>query len=57
MNRKTKLKETAALIYSSVRVSGLLKCFPVLALQIQPELKRRGMIDAVTNMHSSQRPQ
>ena len=39
MNRKTKLKETAALIYFSVRVSGLLKCFPVLAFQIQPKLK------------------
>ena len=38
-NRKAKLKETAALIYFSVRVSGLLKCFPVLALQIQPKLK------------------
>ena len=38
-NRKAKLKETAALIYFSLRVSGLLKCFPVLALQIQPKLK------------------
>ena len=38
-NRKAKLKETAALIYFSVRISGLLKCFPVLALQIQPKLK------------------
>ena len=38
-NRKAKLKETAAQIYSSVRVSGLLNCFPVLALQIQPKLK------------------
>ena len=56
-NRKAKLKETAALIYFSVRISGLLKCFPVLAFQIQPKLKRRGMVDAVTHMHSSQRPQ
>ena len=38
-NRKAKLKETATLIYFSLRVSGLLKCFPVLALQIQPKLK------------------
>ena len=38
-NRKAKLKETAALIYFSVRVSGLLKYFPVLALQIQPKRK------------------
>ena len=38
-NRKAKLKETAAIIYFSVRVSGLLKCFPALALQIQPKLK------------------
>ena len=38
-NRKAKLKETAALIYFFLRVSGLLECFPVLALQIQPKLK------------------
>ena len=40
-----------------MRVSGLLKCFPVLALQIQPKLKRRHMIDVVTHTHNSQRPQ
>ena len=38
-NRKAKLEETAALIYFSVRVSGLLKCFPILALHIQPKIK------------------
>ena len=40
-----------------MRLSGFLNCFSVLALQIQPKRKRRGMADAVTHLHSSQRPQ
>ena len=54
-NRKAKLKETAALIYF---FESLRSPFSVLALQIQPKLKWRGIVDAgITYMNSSQRPQ